>query len=56
MKTLVSDEYTTLIYKMGQKTKTETIIRDLQAVVRRITNMLKNAHGLKLHRIQNILR
>ena len=41
---------------MGQKAKTEIIIRDLQSVVRRIVNMLKQSHGLKLHRVQTILR
>lgn len=48
---LVADELTFLIYKVVQKDQMAENFRDLLKVVRRLTNMLKNSHGLRIQRI-----
>ena len=53
---LISFEFTFLVYKVGQYDKLADNLRDLSKVARRLTNMLKQAHGLQLHRIQSLLR
>lgn len=53
---LVINEFTFLIYKVGQKEKQDTNLRDFKAVSRRLMNLLKESHGLRLHRIQALLR
>ena len=48
---LMSDELTFLIYKVGQKDKTNEKMRDLSKVLVRLISILKENEGLELHRI-----
>ncbi len=48
---MMSDELTFLIYKVIQKVQMAEVYRDLIKVVRRLTNMLKESHGLRLRRM-----
>ena len=52
----MSDELTFLIYKVGQKDKTNEKMRDLSKVLVRLISILKENEGLELHRIQAMLR
>ena len=53
---MISSEFTYLIYKIGTKARIVESLRDLTKVTRRITNMLKQSHGLQLSRLQAMLR
>ena len=53
---LVASEFTFLIYRVGKNAKASDALRDMVGVARRIKIMLRESHGLQLHRVQAILR
>lgn len=53
---LVASEFTFLIFRVGKNAKAAAALRDTVAVARRVKNMLRESHGLQLHRVQAILR